>query len=122
MNAADTDDSRQRMGARLREAREYLGYSQEEAAKALDVSRPAITNIESGQRKVEALELDKLARLYGRPVSYLLTGEEDQLGQDTKVAFAARALQGLSQHDLDEVLRFASYLRNSSKTNSRKDR
>jgi len=121
MNAEDADVSRQRMGARLREAREYLGYSQEDAAKVLGLSRPAITNIESGQRNVQALELDKLARLYGRSVSYLLSGEEENAGEDTKVAFAARALQGLTQHDLDEVLRFASYLRNSSKTNSRRD-
>lgn len=120
MTSTDADDTRQRMGARLREAREYLGYSQEEVAKALDLSRPAITNIESGQRKVEALELEKLARLYGRPVSYLLSGEEDPAEQHSKVAFAARALQGLSAHDLEEVLRFAGYLRNSSKTGSRK--
>jgi transcriptional regulator with XRE-family HTH domain len=108
------------MGARLREAREYLGYSQEEAAQALGVSRPAITNMESGQRNVQALELGKLARLYGRSVSYLMTGEDEPSESDAKVAFAARALQGLTSSDLDEVLRFAGYLRNSSKTISRK--
>jgi len=121
MNAQKTDESRQEMGVRLRDAREYLGYSQEEAAKALDVSRPAITNMESGQRNVQALELGKLARLYGRSVSYLMTGEEEVAEADPKVAFAARALQGLTPNDLDEVLRFAGYLRNSSKATSQKD-
>jgi transcriptional regulator with XRE-family HTH domain len=122
MNAQDSEESRQALGARLREAREYLGYSQEEAAKALGLSRPAITNIESGQRNVQALELGSLARLYGRTVSYLMSGEEEPSESDPKVAFAARALQGLTPSDLDEVLRFAGYLRNSSKTTSRKDK
>lgn len=122
MNVQNTDESRQAMGVRLREAREYLGYSQEEAARALNVSRPAITNMESGQRNVQALELAKLARLYGRSVDYLMSGVEEPSEADPKVAFAARALQGLTPSDLDEVLRFAGYLRNSSKTTSRKDK
>ena len=121
MNTHETDDSRQALGTRLRDAREYLGYSQDEAAKALGLSRPAVTNMESGSRKVEALELEKLARLYGRSIQYFLTGE-DEPAENSPVAFAARALQGLSQHDLNEVMRFASYLRNSSKTDSRKDK
>ena len=121
MNAIDTDGSRQDLGARLREAREYLGYSQDEVAKALGLSRPAVTNMESGARKVEARELEKLARLYGRSIHFFLTGEEEP-AENTSVAFAARALQGLSPSDLDEVLRFASYLRSSSKPDSRKDK
>ena len=47
------------MATRLREAREYLGFSQDEVAVSLGVSRPAITNIEAGSRKVEAIELQK---------------------------------------------------------------
>lgn len=109
-----TDDAavqRLEMAARLREAREYLGMSQEEVATALELSRPAVTNIESGARKVEAVELERLARLYGRPVEFFLRGEQPQL--DAKVAFAARALQGLSNKDLEEVARFAEFLRSS---------
>lgn len=114
MSADDTDARRIEMGVRLREAREYLNFSQEEVAIALGISRPAVTNIESGSRKVEAIELDKLARLYGRSVTYFLSGEEEVL-VDEKVAFAARALRGLSGRDLEEVTKFANYLRNSSR-------
>lgn len=120
MNADDTDESRQRMGARLRESREYLGFSQEEVAAVLGLSRPAITNIESGQRKVEALELGKLAKLYGRTVSFLLSGSEERQDEERKIAFAARALKGLSDRDIQEVARFADYLRNSAKSRERK--
>ena len=58
------DEARKTLGERLREAREYLGFSQEEVATYLQVSRSALSNIESGQRKVDALELKKLASLY----------------------------------------------------------
>lgn len=120
MNAEHEDNQRAEMGARLREAREYLGFSQEEVATALGLSRPAITHIEAGNRRVEAIELEKLSKLYGRPVAYFLSGEEENAFADAKVAFAARALQGLSSRDLEEVMRFASYLRNSSRASSRK--
>ena len=71
------DDDRKTLGERLREAREYLGFSQEEVATYLGVSRSALSNMESGQRKVDALELKKLAGLYKRPVSHF-TGDEAQ--------------------------------------------
>ena len=120
MSADDDEHQRLAMAARLREAREYLGFSQDEVAVSLGVSRPAISNIEAGGRKVEALELQKLANLYGRSVSFLLTGAEEQKVEAEKVAFAARALKGLSGKDLEEVARFADYLRNAGRTGTRK--
>lgn len=108
------DQRRLQIAARLREAREYLGISQDEVASVLGISRPAVTNIESGSRKVEAVELDELARLYGRPVSYFLEGEQ-QRAQQERVEFLARKLSGLSQKDLLEVERFAEFLRTSPK-------
>lgn len=120
MSTDDAAVQRLEMAARLREAREYLGMSQEEVAGALKVSRPAVTNIESGSRKVEAVELERLARLYGRTVEYFLRG--DELHLDVEVAFAARTLQGLSKKDLDEVARFAEFLRSSGGKESRRKR
>jgi transcriptional regulator with XRE-family HTH domain len=115
------DEQRTQMAKRLRDAREYLGLSQDDVAGALGISRPAVTNIESGARKVEALELDKLAKLYGRPVQFLLTGEEPVAG-DEGIHFLARAIHGLSEHDLDEVSRFAEFLKRSPKQGVRGDR
>lgn len=109
----DAEVLRQLLAGRLREAREYVGMSQDDVAAVLGVSRPAVTNLESGARKVEAVELDKLSKLYGRSVSYLLHGEAEP--KDEKVAFLARATQGLTERDLDELARFAAFLRNSPK-------
>ena len=36
-------DDRRSLGARLREAREYLGFSQDEVARATGVARPAVS-------------------------------------------------------------------------------
>lgn len=116
--AADTDEpDRVQLGRRLRDAREYVGLSQEEVAFALSISRPAVGNIEAGTRKVEAFELNKLSELYGRTVDYLLTGNAP--ADDTRVAFLARATKGLSETDLDELARFAAFLKNSPKSKRR---
>ena len=46
------------MHERLKEARKYLKLSQEFVAPQMHLSRPTISAIESGQRKVTAEELD----------------------------------------------------------------
>ncbi|UVH57182.1 helix-turn-helix transcriptional regulator [Variovorax paradoxus] len=119
MNADAWDAQRLEMAARLKEAREYLGLSQEEVATALNIPRPAISRIESGERKVEALELEQFSKLYTRSVQYFLSGETPDDELVGKVAFAARALKGLSDKDLEEVARFASFLRVSGAKNSK---
>jgi len=111
------EPDRIQLGRRLREAREYVGLSQEEVAFALLVSRPAIGHIESGTRKVEAFELNKLSELYGRTVDYLLTGNAP--ADETRVAFLARATKGMSDRDMDELARFAAFLKNSPKSKRR---
>lgn len=105
------------LGARLRHAREYLSLSQQDVAANTGIPRSAISDIERGQRKVDSLELRKLAKVYRRPVSSLLgddgiqtfTQSEDS-GSDSVVALA-RAVQGLTEADKAEVVRFAEFLR-----------
>lgn len=104
--------NRKTLGERLREAREYLGFSQEEAANFLGIARSAMSNIEAGQRKVDALELKKLAALFKRPVEHF-TGEEPvsspPLPED--VEHLARKAAELSPDDRAELARFADFLR-----------
>lgn len=73
-SSANDESDRQFLRAKLREAREHLGLSQDDVAKRLEVPRTALSHIESGQRRVDALELKRLAELYKRPVSFF-TGE-----------------------------------------------
>ena len=53
---------------RLKKLREYLGMSQQHVADCTGITRSAISDIERGQRRVDAVELTKLARLYQHPV------------------------------------------------------
>ncbi len=109
---ASAEDDRKSLGERLREAREYLGFSQEEVATFLGVPRSALSLMETGQRKVDALELKKLAGLYKRPVAYF-TGDEPEedviFGAD--VQHLARKVSELSPDDRKELARFADFLR-----------
>lgn len=111
---SSSGEPRAAVAQRLREAREYVGLSQDDVASVLGVSRPAVSNIESGARKVEATELHLLARLYRRSVDYFLTGLDPSPSDSGQLAFLARAVKGLSEKDLDEVARFAAFLRQGS--------
>jgi transcriptional regulator with XRE-family HTH domain len=107
-----SDEARKQLAARLREAREYLGLSQEEVAQQIGMPRPAVSQMENGNRRVDAIELGKLAKLYQRPVSFF-TGEE-AVGAAPQFELLRRAAADLSDKDRDEVLRFAEFLRNRS--------
>lgn len=107
----DKDDDRKTLGERLREAREYLGFSQEEVATFLGVPRSALSLIETGQRKVDALELKKLAGLYKRPVGYFTGEEAEETSFGADVKHLARKVSELSLDDREELSRFADFLR-----------
>ncbi|MCD8119081.1 MAG: helix-turn-helix domain-containing protein, partial [Lachnospiraceae bacterium] len=62
------------MNERLKAARKYLRLSQEFVARQMNLSRPTISAIESGQRKVSAEELARFAELYGVSVEELMYG------------------------------------------------
>jgi transcriptional regulator with XRE-family HTH domain len=101
---------RQELGVRLRAEREYLGFSQDEVAEALSITRSAVSLIESGQRKVEVFELKRLAALFGKSVGYL-TGDEVKSKTSEPVRALARLAKGLSPGDIDELQKFAEFLR-----------
>jgi transcriptional regulator with XRE-family HTH domain len=109
------EQARRRLGERLRQAREYLNLSQDDVAKYLSVQRTALSNIEAGQRRVDAIELKRLADLYKRPLSHFTDDDEDSAGLPSDVTHLARAAAQLSVKDREELSRFAEYLRARSK-------
>jgi transcriptional regulator with XRE-family HTH domain len=99
------------LGKRFREVREYLGFSQQMVADRTGIARSSISDIERGARRVDSLELKKLARLYRRPAGYFLDERPDATPGDHAIAGLARALAQLTEGDRDAVVRFAEYLR-----------
>jgi len=101
------------IGNRLREVREYLNLTQQFVSEQSGIPRTAISAIESGKRKVDSIELAKLAKLYNYPASYFL-GEGD-ISQDETFAKLYRAAGNLDENDQQELVRFAEFLRHSVK-------
>jgi Zn-dependent peptidase ImmA (M78 family)/DNA-binding XRE family transcriptional regulator len=60
------------LGARLAEARKAARLSQAELAAAVDLERTAVTKIEAGERKLDSLELARVARVLKRPIDWFV--------------------------------------------------
>jgi transcriptional regulator with XRE-family HTH domain len=105
-----SEEDRQLLALRLKEAREYLGLSQDEVAKIVSIPRPAISLMEAGQRKVEAMELKRLAELYQRPISFFTGDSPEPAALPEEVQHLARTAAKLTDKDREELLRFAKFL------------
>ena len=55
----------EQLASRIRAAREATGLTKEAVAGALGLSRPAVSQMEAGNRPVSGLELERLGRLSG---------------------------------------------------------
>lgn len=103
----------QRIGDQLRLAREYLELKQEEAAEAVGLSRSALSLVENGRRKVDAVELARFAKVYKQSIE-ALTGATETPPLPENVQALARAATELSAEDRAELLRFAEFLQTRS--------
>lgn len=56
----------------LRKARLMAGFTQAEAARQIGRPQSHISNIESGQQRVDVIELQRFAKLYKQPLGYFL--------------------------------------------------
>lgn len=110
LSQAEEAVDRQKLGARLRETRGYLGLSQDEVARYLGIPRTALSQIERGQRRVDILELNKVAQLYKRPLAHFMGELRDDETWPEDVTYLARATAKLSESDRRELNRFADYL------------
>lgn len=63
-------ESYERFLAKLRQARRDAGLTQVEASRRLGKPQSFVSKIESGERRVDVIELSVIARLYGKPLSY----------------------------------------------------
>ena len=108
------------LGARLQEARKAAGATQQAIADELGIGRTTLVAIEKGERRVTADELVKLARLYGRSVSDLVsrrtvveafvpqfrTSLRKQMEEDPEFDRVTATLQSLAEDyvELEQIL------------------
>lgn len=64
---------------RLQELRKKAGYSQEQVAEMLGISRQAISKWESGQGNPEIDNVVKLIEIYNVSADYILLGRENNI-------------------------------------------
>ena len=57
---------------RLRKARHEAGLSQVQVAKKLKRPQSYVSNIESGQQRVDVVELGRFAKMYQKEISYFI--------------------------------------------------
>ncbi len=101
------------MHERLKAARKYLKLSQEFVARQMNLSRPTISAIEAGQRKVTAEELARFSELYGVSVEELMYGKTSD---DANVEMFARAFSELSDIDQKEIMNLIDFKRRYKET------
>jgi len=81
--------SQERLGEQIRSAREFARMSQAEVAQSLEVTPAALSQYEAGKRRIDALLLDRLGRLYGVPLRSFFA--EDERYADWEEAVRLRA-------------------------------
>jgi len=57
---------------RLKKARKEAGLDQEAVAKLLGVTQSYISKMESGQRRIDIVQLKKFAKVYKKKIDYFI--------------------------------------------------
>jgi transcriptional regulator with XRE-family HTH domain len=57
---------------RLKEARQLAGFTQANAAATLKRPQSFVSKCESGERRIDVIELDDFAKLYGKAIQFFL--------------------------------------------------
>ena len=96
---------------RIRETREYLAITLQDAAAAADIQQEQLQSIEEGRLTVDDLTVQRLARAFGCVPAYL-TGEPAE--DDDTIDVLARLTGDITGQDRLEALMFASYLRHAT--------
>ena len=105
----------QQIGTRVAEAREYLELSLVELAEMVGANPADIEAIEAGQTQVSATMLTEIGKALGRGIEFF-TGDVSAQKAAQRAEFLARAAETLSDQDMGELQRFATYLRSRSES------
>ena len=82
------------IGLRISELRKSKGYSQDDLAKMLNISRPSLTQIELGKRNLSVIELKKITNILSVSIDNLLSSnysltelvnEEEEIVEESKI-------------------------------------
>ena len=105
------------LGERISQLRKKLEMSQQKLAELVGYeSSTAISLIESGKRRVQVAELEKLARALNTSTHFLSTGKEPT----ADLGIALRAEKGLEREDIEKVVSFIDFIKSQRDAENRK--
>lgn len=102
-----------RINERIKEIREELHLSQEYVAKYMNLNRTAISQIESGNRKISAEELKKFSELFGVTTDELLNGNEEEI-PDNMFARSFNELDDADKKEIMNLIKFKKMMKEKS--------
>lgn len=111
-----TDAYPKHIGERIRSARIDLRLTQDQLAELVQLPRPSISNIESGNRAVDSMELVQIARALKKPISFFLELPIEQI-QDEPLTVLYRSDE-ISETDRSAVDDFISLSKDYSSLES----
>jgi transcriptional regulator with XRE-family HTH domain len=79
---------------RLLAARRASGLTQVEVARRFDRPQSFVSKCESGERRIDALELGEFAEIYGRPLGYFVAEADDATSGASLLAEGPAARRG----------------------------
>ncbi len=88
------------LATRIKDCRTRLHLSQDYVAQYMKMNRATFTQIELGNRKVTAEELEKLSILFGMTADALLNGDVIEMPE----TMFARAFHELDERDQEEII------------------
>lgn len=92
----------------IKKLRETGRYTQEEVARALGIMRSAYSNYESGEREVSYDVIEKASDFFGCDMTQLF---EENDNVDAYIPASAFRLDGMTQRDAMEIMRFKDIVR-----------
>lgn len=105
-------NKRVQIGERLRQARQLAGLTQGHVSSMLGLHRPAISEMEAGNRRVSGEEIARLAEIYDVSVTWLLGEAPEAIdSNDPRLELAARELAKLKPDDLERLLKLLAAIR-----------
>lgn len=87
----------------IKKLRETARYTQDEIAQALGVTRSAYSNYESGDREVPYDVIEKASDFFGCDMAVLF---EENENVDAMILVSAFRLDGMTDDDAAEIMRF----------------
>lgn len=87
----------------LKKLREAARYTQDEVSQALGITRSAYSNYESGEREAPYDILEKVSDLFGCEMYVLF---EENENAEAMIFASAFRLDGLTETDAEEIMRF----------------